>query len=127
VDVNGDGVYEISMPLMGFDMFENMSMAETPLPEIVFKYDSSAKEYLPANPQFSDYVLRSVNQEIERERNGDEIGNLGSRLGIVLKYLYVRKDREAWEFFDKEYTRDDKEEVKARIKDELRKERTYQF
>ena len=127
VDVNGDGVYEISMPLIVFYMFENMSMAETPLPEIVFKYDSSAKEYLPANPQFSDYVLRRVSDDIERVKNGDEIGYLGRRLGVVLKYLYVGKDREAWEFFDNEYKRDDKEEVKARIKDELRKEKTYQF
>jgi len=127
VDINGDGVVEISMPLTAFYMFEDMSMAETPLPAIVFEYDSSAKEYLPANQQIADYVLRWVNDDIERARNGDEIGYLGRRLGIVLKYLYAGKDREAWEFFDKEYARDDKQEVKARIQDELRKEMTYQF
>src|SRR5690606_28398204 len=126
VDINGDGVVEISMPLTAFYMFEDMSMAETPLPAIVFEYDSSAKEYLPANQQIADYVLRWVNDDIERARNGDEIGYLG-RLGVVLKYLYAGKDREAWEFFDKEYARDDKQEVKARIQDELRKEMTYQF
>src|SRR5690606_13613527 len=113
--------------LTAFYMFEDMSMAETPLPAIVFEYDSSAKEYLPANQQIADYVLRWVNDDIERARNGDEIGYLGRRLGIVLKYLYAGKDREAWEFFDKEYARDDKQEVKARIQDELRNEKTYQF
>ena len=127
IDIDKDGVHEISMPITEFYMFENMSMAETPLPIIIFKYDRKARKYFPANPAFQAYALRGIEEEIRQLNPKDESRYLSKRLDIVLRYIYACKEAEAWSFFDKEYRLPDREGMKAKIKAVLNKEAVYKY
>ena len=126
IDIDRDGTYEISMPLTVFYMFENMSMAETPLPEIVFKYDPKARRYMPANRLFPDYALRRVEEDIKALKP-DEETYLSKRLDILLRYVYAGREREGWDFFDKAYARADHAALKRKIKAELRRQPLYRL
>jgi hypothetical protein len=54
-------------------------------------------------------------QDIARLRSGER-HYLSSRLDILLRYIYARKAKEGWAFFDRRYRRSDKQEIKARIR-----------
>ena len=115
IDLDKDGIYEISLPVTAFYLMQDkMYIGEIPLPEIIFKYDPKLQKYLPANHLFPDYALRDVESDIERLNN--ENGNyLSKRLDILLRYVYARQAKKGWAFFDREYRRPDKKEIKARI------------
>ena len=125
IDVNGDGVYEISQEVTAFYGFENLSSSETPLPEVIFKYDESAGKYLPANHLFQQVALEGIERQIENLRRDEN--RLSSMLHIVLRYIYAGKDQEAWSFFEREYTRANKEQIKAKILAVLREEAVYKY
>jgi hypothetical protein len=127
IDIDKDGVYEISLPLTEFYMFESMSPAEIPLPEIIFRYDGKKRKYLPANPSFQSYALRGVEDEVGRLNPGEEAGYLSERLGILLRYIYAGKEEAGWDFFDREYRLPDKEQIKSKIKAVLGKESVYKY
>lgn len=126
IDIDKDGVYEISLPITEFYMFENMSMSETPLPTIIFKYNEKARKYFPANPMFQDYLLAGIENQI-KQLNTNESSYLSDRLDIVLRYVYAGKEEEAWTFFDKEYKLPNKEEIKSKIKSVLKDESAYKY
>jgi hypothetical protein len=127
IDIDKDGVYEISLPITEFYMFENMAMSETPLPTIIFKYDEKAKKYLPANRIFRNYLLTGIEDKIKQLNSSDKSNYLSDRLDIVLRYVYAGKEAEAWSFFDKEYNLPNKEEIKSKIKSTLKKENVYKY
>jgi hypothetical protein len=127
IDIDKDGVYEISLPLTEFYMFENMNMAETPLPEIIFKYDVRARKYIPANPSFPSYVLRGIEDEVNRLNPSEENGYLSKRLGILLRYIYAGEEKEGWDFFNREYRLPDKEQIKSKIKAVILDEGAYKY
>jgi hypothetical protein len=127
IDVDGDGVYEISLPVTAFYMFGNMYMGETPLPEIIFKYDPKARKYFPANPAFADYVLRGIEYEVRSLSPDVEMNYLSTRLDIVLRFVYAGREAEAWDFYEREYRRADKAEMKAKIKARLKDEKVYRY
>ncbi len=126
IDLDSDGTYELSMPVTTFYMFENMAMAETPLPEIVFKYDAKARRYLPANRLFPDYALRKVDGDIEALKP-DNPAYMSERLDILLRYVYAGREREGWDFFDRAYARADRDALKRKIASALGKEPVYRF
>ena len=126
IDLDKDGTYELSMPVTAFYMFENMGTAETPLPEIVFKYDPKARGYLPANRLFPDYALRGVDEDI-RALKSDDPAYMSKRLDMLLRYVYAGRERDGWDFFDRAYGRADRDALKKRIASELGKERVYRF
>jgi len=125
IDIDKDGIYEISLPLTEFYMFENMSMSETPLPIIIFKYNEKARKYLPANRIFQNYLLTGIEDEVEKLNSNGESNYLSDRLDIVLRYVYAGKEEEAWTFFDKQYKLPNKEEIKSKIKTNLKNETVY--
>jgi hypothetical protein len=115
IDLDKDGTYEISLPVTAFyTMQDKMYIGEIPLPEIIFKYDPKARKYLPANHLFPDYALHDIDRDIER-LTGEDGNYLSKRLDILLRYIYARKAREGWAFFEREYRRADKKEIEARI------------
>lgn len=126
IDLDKDGTYEISMPLTAFYMFEDMSMAETPLPEIIFKYDAKARGYLPANQLFPEYSLRGVDEAI-RVLKSDDDAYMSKRLGILLRYVYAGRERDGWDFFERAYTRADRDALKKKIAAELSREPVHRF
>jgi hypothetical protein len=126
IDLDKDGTYELSMPVTAFYMFENMSMAETPLPEIIFKYDAGARGYVPANRLFPDYALRKIDEDIKALKPDDE-AYMSKRLDILLRYVYAGREREGWDFFDRAYERADRDALKKKIASVLSREPVYRF
>ena len=125
IDLDKDGVYEITLPVTAFyEMQDKMYIGEIPLPEIIFKYNAKAGKYLPANHLFLDYALRGIEQDIARLRSGER-NYLSSRLDILLRYIYARKAKEGWAFFDRRYRRSDKQEIKVRIRSVLKRAPVY--
>jgi hypothetical protein len=131
VDLDSDGIYEISVPTCIFYGFASLSPGATPLPTIIFKYSRKAKRYLPANPRFADYLLSKIE---ERKQNIQPIGgpvnnmnHLGDVLGIVLDYIFAGRERAAWTFYDQAYKLPDKDKIKKEIRAELRDSPIYRF
>ncbi len=125
IDLDKDGAFEILFPVTAFYLLENSSMAEVPMPNAVFKYDETAKKYLPANRQFPDYLLNGIGDRIEKLRK-NKTGSLSDRIEIVLSYIYAGKEKEGWEFFENEYDSPDKAKIKAKVKSVLKNEKVYQ-
>jgi hypothetical protein len=125
IDVDGDGVYEISQEMTAFYGFENMSPSETPLPEVIFRYDERERRYLPANHLFPNFALEGIERQIENTRVSER--RLSSVLHVVLRYIYAGRDQEAWSFFEREYAQADEKQMKAKILAVLRDEAVYKY
>jgi hypothetical protein len=126
IDIDRDGIYEISLEVTAFyQMQDKMYIGEIPLPEIVFKYDSTQKKYMPANHLHADYTLRRLDGEIQALNDTDNY--LSKRLHILLRYIYAGREQEGWAFFEKAYRRPDKKEICARIKDVLTNSPLYKY
>lgn len=128
-DRDKDGTYEITLPLTHFYGFQNLSPAATPLPTIIFKYNAKAREYLPANYEFRDYLLRDIEkQKAEISPVQDTLNNhLSDVMSITLDYIFAGEEQKAWTFFDDSYKLTDKTKIKADIKAELKDHPVYRF
>jgi hypothetical protein len=131
-DFDGDGVEEISMAITSFWGFGVMSMAESPLPCVVFKYESKRRKYLPDRSAFAR-ELTNIEEDVqnidpnENPRGGLPGLYLATRLDIFLRYVYAGRETDGWSFFDKTYSLKDKQDVKREIKRKLDQEPVYRF
>jgi hypothetical protein len=122
IDLDKDGVYEISLPVTAFyEMQDKMYIGEIPLPEMIFKYDAAAHRYLPANHLFPAHTLHGIEQDIERLRTDDGSNYLSKRLDILLRYVLAHQSEQGWSFFNREYRRPDKVEIRNRIVEILKR------
>jgi hypothetical protein len=126
LDIDKDGRFEILQEVTAFYGFDHFSSAETPLPLVIFKYDEKVAKYLPASHLFQEYALKGIKSTIAT-LSSDESWYLSRRLDIALQYVFAGKEEEAWTFFDREYKRPDKEEVKSQVKAVLREHPVYRF
>lgn len=135
IDLDHDGIYEFTQSVMSFDYFVYLSHASSVFPRAVFSYDARKKEYLPANRKFSDYVFEGIEEdfhklEVARKETGPlDVMNeryLSAVLQILLKYIYAGREREGWEFFDREYQLSNKSEIKTDVRKALTTEPVYQ-
>lgn len=131
VDIDNDGVYEISAPTCIFYGFADLSPGATPLPTIIFKYTAKVGRYMPANPRFSDDLLAGVE---DRKKGvtliGDPIENskhLSKVLSIVLDYTFAGREKEAWTFYEHAYKLPNKGNIKKSIQAELKHSPVYTF
>lgn len=131
VDLDNDGVYEIIVPTCIFYGFAGLSPAGTPLPTIIFNYSEKKGRYLPANPQFSDYLLARIeDQKKEVSGIGDPVKNsnhLSNVLTIVLDYVFAGRENVAWTFYEQAYKLHDKDKIKRDIRAELKNSPVYRF
>jgi hypothetical protein len=129
IDLDGDGVYELIVPMTAFYGFsEWIPTGQTPLPTIVFKYDDKATRYLPANPLFQDYLLNNIDERKKRASSTvDPINQLAEILPIVLDYIFAGKEQEAWTFYEQSYKLADKKEMRTKIKAVIRDQPVYRF
>jgi hypothetical protein len=128
IDLDNDGVYEITVPITVFYGFANLSPAGTPLPTAIFQYDAKAEKYLPANLQFQDYVVKNIDEQKAVIRPAaDPMNHLSDIMSIALDYIFAGKEEEAWTFFEESYRLSDKKEIRAKIRDELRDHTIYRF
>jgi hypothetical protein len=131
-DYDGDGVQEISLAITSFWGFGPMSMAESPLPDVVFKYDPNVRRYLPDKNEFAR-GLTNIDEEVqaidpnENPREGLKGPYLAVRLDILLRYVYAGRENDGWSFFDEAYNLADKQEVKREIKRILNDNPVYRF
>ncbi len=131
-DVDGDGIAEISMPIQAFWGFETMSMADSPMPGVVFKYDSKSRKFLPDKSSFArgltdiDEDVKAIDQN-EKPQGGFAGRFLAVRLDIFLHYVYAGREKDAWSFFEKTYNLDDKKEIGKKIRARLDREPVYRF
>jgi hypothetical protein len=131
-DFDGDGVEEISLAITSFWGFCHMSMAESPLPSVVFKYEPNRRKYMPDKSEFLrgltdiDEDVRKIDPN-ENPREGSKGSYLATRLDIFLRYVYAGRDSDGWSFFDKTYNLKDKQDVKREIKHILDTEPVYRF
>ena len=127
IDLDHDGAYEIAVPITDFYALQDkLPIARIPLPEIIFKYDARAMEYLPANPFFESYALLGTSGSKDEE-SIDEFDRRAMVLDKLLAYIYVGKQKLGWDFYDRSYKLSDKEEIKRRVKAILNKQPVYKF
>ena len=128
VNLDGDGVYEIGLYVTSFyGAFNQLSVMNTPLPQMVFRYDRRAGRYLPANHRYRDYLLKDIETGISDLPTAAGEQYLASRLNVLLRLLYAGKEKEGWEFFDKAYTLADADKIKAIVKERLQHAPAYKF
>jgi hypothetical protein len=131
-DYDGDAVEEISLAITSFWGFWHMSMAESPLPSVVFKYEPKFRKYLPDRSAF-DRGLSKIDEDIqtidpdEDPRDGLTGPYLAMRLEIFLRYVYAGRENDGWSFFDRTYNLTDKQGIKREIKRMLIAEPVYRF
>ena len=133
VDLAGDGQLEIIQNLGSFWHFNLLDNIYSPRPQIIFEYNSSMDSYIPANPEFKETALKDIEQRINKtrevtERKDDPAYALHVRsaiLDVVLRYLYAGQSNKAWAFYDQHYNVEDKESLKAELKEKLRQDKVY--
>ena len=127
IDIDRDGVYEILLEDPSFYMSLPISVAETPLTRIIFKYDALANKYLPANQLHKEYSLSGIEDDIAKLKSKSEIGYLSDRLRILLRYIYAGEQSRGWVFFEREYTLPDKAELENNANAVLKGHPVYKF
>jgi len=131
VDLDNDGVYEISVPTCIFYGFESLCPGCTPLPTIIFKYSNKTGRYLPANRQFAHYLLANVEDQKQKVQSVgsplDNMNHLSGVLTVVLDYVFAGRAHEAWTFYDRAYKLPDKHKIKKEIRAKLRESPVYRF
>jgi hypothetical protein len=128
-DLDDDGTDEITVPITNFYGFESwrLSPSETPLPDIIFKYDPHHREYLPANPQFKECLLKKIEEADKNARALNEQPSLGRLMSITLDYVFVGEEQRGWRFFDETCKLQDKDRIKADMKKELKSHPVYRY
>ncbi len=133
-DIDGDGKDELILSLLTFWFFERLSNADSPFIDIIFRYDSKLKKYVPANDRFQNFVLRDLEKKIVEikkitpEWRGDRSydgGLLSVVLEVMLSYIYIGKKQEAWAFYETWYSLPDKIEMRSGIEKQLKEDSLY--
>ena len=143
IDVNHDGVFELTQSVMNFDYFY-ASHAGSVFPEVVFGFDRRAAKFRPANRAFASYLLRDIrNKEsivsklnmdassLARVRNGRGSAMTLSDSGflehyyhgiadVLLTYVFAGKRDEGWRYFENNYKLRDKGQLRADLSKVLR-------
>jgi hypothetical protein len=124
-DVDGDGVFEISLPITDFyALMDKMTVGSVPLPQITFKYDSNKRKYYPVN-----HILNRSTDSSEPDVYGEsnELYVRSAIIGHMLELIYAGKRNKAWQYFDAAYNLGDKKEIERRVKDILRDQPVYKY
>ncbi|HEX8176578.1 MAG TPA: hypothetical protein VF543_15915 [Pyrinomonadaceae bacterium] len=140
VDVDSDGVAELTHSVTAFDYFHT-SHASSIFPQAVFAYDKKAGEYRPANRRFPNLILSTMADDIravellkeEGNSNNDETFSeryFGAVLQVTLNYIYAGRQAEGWDFFSREYRTHEgisPERMRFEIEETLRGEPVYKY
>jgi hypothetical protein len=120
-DIDGNGNLALPIGTTTFDYFRG-AFAWSPRAYVWFKYDAKAERFVPAN----DLCFAETQKEIDSgiatlrsntwKQDAEPVSELRRLvLDVVIADLYAGHDREAWEFFDREYKESDRDEVKADV------------
>jgi hypothetical protein len=128
-DYDGDGINEIVVPMTAFYGFQSWRLytGETPLPDVIFKYNPTAREYLPANPEFKECLLRNIETDEKSLRAMTEQTGLGRLMSVTLDYILVGEESLGWKFFDETCKFPDKSRIKDDMQQVLNEHPVYRF
>jgi hypothetical protein len=132
IDADSDGNLEIVQNLGTF-WYVPYDNVYSPRPEIIFRYEPRARQFLPANHKFQTLVLGDIEkrlkaiQSIKSQPPDSNQVYLGADVfDVRLRYLYAGKKKEAWEIFEREsFPPTNKEEFKKEINQYLKKDAIY--
>lgn len=146
-DADGDGIYELMQWDSSFRYFLEDCGACSPEPRAIFKYDREAGQYLPAKNIQQDFVRKSFLEtekwilesfekleKLERTKETENQEYMSLKLDYNRRFLdyvvdifYLGDENKAWKTFDKYYNGyNEKEKVRAEIKNRLRQSKFYQ-
>lgn len=127
-DLDSDGIHEITVPITAFYGFEKwrLTTSETPLPDIIFKYDPRRREYLPANPQFKKCLLKKIG-EAEQRIGSKEDQRLGAIMSVTLDYIFAGEEQRGWKFFEEKCKLPDRSRIRLDMQKELNRHPVYRY
>jgi hypothetical protein len=125
-DLDGDGQVEVAKPITDFYGLAKFPMSMKPLPFIVFRYDSKAKRYIPANDQFRSYSLSDLPTQIG-SANAEDWYAQSAVVSVLLDYVFAGQREKGWAHFEKNYQSEDKSEMREEIQGILNRQPVYQF
>ena len=122
-DIDGDGVFEIILPITDFYSFmDKMAVANVPLPTITFKYDLNEGEYFPAV-----YASDLEQPKAPDILKGNDLYFRSRVLDHMLELIYKGKRRQAWQYFNSTYDLSDKKVIERRVKNILNQQPVYKY
>ena len=128
VDINKDGVFEFEQSVMSFDYFY-ASHAGSIFPPAVFVYDKKENRYRIGNKDFSGFILEDTKKSSDwfEEQYGKQSETYKSQMVLITFYnlVYSNNEKSAWEYFDKNYNFEDKEDFRKDVKVLFSKDPTY--
>ena len=128
MDIDHDGSYELLTRVTDYVSFADLPTCCSPVVTAILKYDQRAKKYVPANYLFQEEALKGTDEELAKARGaGTALEFREHLLNAVLRYLYAGKEREGWEFFEKEYNKPDKADLRLKIRRQLAHEPVFQY
>jgi len=130
IDLDGDQIYEIIVPICHFYGFQGgrLSNSETPLPSIVFRYDGEKQRYLPANVLVKHCLLKDIEAEESKVRSRkDQQASLGTIMSVTLDYVFVGDEIRGWKFFEETCKLPDKAKIKSDMQDVLNDHPVYRY
>lgn len=129
LDLDGDGINEIVVPITAFYGFEGwrLTTSSTPLPDIIFKYDQLRREYLPANPKFRHCLVNDIESSALITTTENQQTNLGRLMSVVLDYVLVGEEERGWKLLDEACQLPDKANIKRDMQIELNGHPVYQY
>lgn len=127
LDVDGDGVHEISQELTTFVFFDGLTTGASHIIDILLKYDARERKYLPASHVFPDYTLAASKDGTEELSRGDDRALASGVLRRMLPCIYAGRREEAWAFYEREYAAPNKEELRAKILAALKGDPVYRY
>jgi hypothetical protein len=127
VDLDNDGLFELAVQITDFYTFQDLlPISRIPLPEIIFKYDATTQEYLPANKVFYQAIISEITVH-EIVRLQDQFEQCGNAISRLLTLVYAGRESEAWDNFNSSYNFSDKSEIRSRVKEILDHQPVYKF
>jgi DnaJ domain len=130
IDFHGKGKYDIIMGVGRFMGFDTLCQACSPVPHVVFSYDSEREKFVVSNKNFSSYILRNIEKDIstfeEIDINTDKYDDYLSKiLKIILDYIYAGKEEDGWLFYNSRYRFSNKEKIRQEIIKKLTSDPIY--
>ena len=111
--------------LLRFHEGWRLSTLETPLPDVIFRYDPIQNEYLPANPHFRDCLLRDTEAAARSAREVEREIGLGRLMSIVLDFVFAGEEQRGWKLFEDMCDLPDKVRIKSDMQDVLKAHPVY--
>ncbi|MEI6845670.1 MAG: hypothetical protein WCK36_01320, partial [Candidatus Firestonebacteria bacterium] len=126
-DLDKDGAQELLQTSMVYDYGFDRPHVDSAFPLVVFKYNQTLKQYLPANRQFKEYLLQELKKTPLVVIDNEKDPAYSPLIMHVITLLYMGSDKEAWETYDKYFKLKNKEALRAEILKTIAKDPVYIF